>query len=160
MSLAEAVKAKFPNLVLEALDNHGDPVVIVKKEGVRNICASLKNDPEFGFSMLMDLFAVDYLFWEEKGLRFELVYNLYSLTKNQRLFVKVRLAESDPAIDSVTAIWPAADWYEREAWDMFGIQFKGHPNLKRILMYEEFEGHPLRKDYPYNKRQPLIGPKN
>jgi NADH-quinone oxidoreductase subunit C len=159
-SFAESVKNKFPNMVLEAFQNHGDSVIIVKKEGIKNLCAALKKDPEFSFNMLIDLSAVDYLFWEEKALRFEVVYNLFSLSKHQRLFVKAQIAESDPTIDSVTSIWPAANWYEREVWDMFGIQFKGHPNLKRILMYEGFEGHPLRKDYPYNKRQPLIGPKN
>ena len=130
------------------------------KDGIRNICSHLKNDADFQFNMLMDLTAVDYLFWEEKALRFEIIYNLFSLSKNQRLFIKTSVAESDAAIDSVTTIWPAANWYEREVWDMFGIVFKGHPNLKRILMYEEFVGHPLRKDYPVNKRQPLIGPKN
>ena len=159
-SLAERVKNKFPNLVLEAVNIHGDPMIIVKKDGIRNICTHLKNDADFQFNMLMDLTAVDYLFWEEKALRFEIIYNLYSLPKNQRLFIKTAIAEADPTIDSVTSVWPAANWYEREVWDMFGIQFKGHPDLKRILMYEEFEGHPLRKDYPVNKRQPLIGPKN
>ena len=177
LSLAERVKAKFPNLVIEACalvtfgDSHrkavtvtesakSDQMIIVKKEGIKNICLALKNDAEFQFNMLMDLTAVDYLFWEEKALRFEVIYNLFSLDLNHRLFVKVGVAESETTIDSVVSIWPAANWFEREVWDMFGIQFKGHPNLKRILMYEEFEGHPLRKDYPYNKRQPLIGPMN
>jgi NADH-quinone oxidoreductase subunit C len=72
----------------------------------------------------------------------------------------VRLEENSPEIETLTDLWPIANWLEREAWDMFGIKFLGHPNLKRLLMYEEFVGHPLRKDYPYNKRQPLIGPKN
>ena len=159
-NLAEQVKHKFPNLVQEALDQHGDPVVVIKKEAIKNLAASLKKDPEFQFNMLMDLSAVDYLHWEEKEFRFEIIYNLFSLAKNHRLFIKARVSETDPAIDSVTSLWPAADWYEREVWDMFGIEFKGHPNLKRILMYEGFEEHPLRKDYPYNKRQPLIGPVN
>ena len=90
--------------------------------------------------------------------RFEVVYHLYSLTKNHRLRVKVPLTDAEPALDSVASLWAAANWYEREAWDMFGIRFNGHPNLRRILMYEEFQGHPLRKDYPIYKRQPLIGP--
>jgi NADH-quinone oxidoreductase subunit C len=66
----------------------------------------------------------------------------------------------EPSIDSAVELWPVADWLEREAWDMFGVTFNGHPDLRRILMYEEFEGHPLRKDYPVNRRQPLVGPKN
>ena len=160
MQLVSKVKEKFPNLVLETLQQQSDDVIVVKKEGIRNICSTLKTNPEFRFEMLMDLSAVDYLFWEEKEFRFEVIYNLFSLSKNRRLFVKTRVPESDAVVDSVVSVWPAANWLEREVWDMFGIQFKGHPNLKRILMYEEFKGHPLRKDYPYTKRQPLVGPVN
>lgn len=145
---------------MDAFVNKGDPLVIIKKEGLKSIAAALKNDPEFQFNMLMDLTAVDYLHWEEKEFRFEVIYNFYSLLKNHRLFIKALVKETEPEIDSVTSFWPSANWYEREVWDMFGIRFKGHPNLKRLLMYEEFKGHPLRKDYPYNKRQPLIGPLN
>lgn len=92
--------------------------------------------------------------------RFEVVYHFYSFSKNHRIRLKVPLEEKNPQLDSVTSLWAGADWFEREVWDMFGVVFKGHPNLKRILMYEEFVGHPLRKDYPVNKRQPLIGPVN
>ena len=160
MSLAQNVKEKFPNLVKDATNKNGDEIIVIKKESVTDILSSLKNDSAFGFNMLMDLACVDYLFWEEKENRFEVIYNLFSLTTHQRLIVKAEIHESDATIDSVTKLWPAADWYEREVWDMFGIQFKGHPNLKRILMYESFQGHALRKDYAYNKRQPLIGPLN
>ena len=160
MTLAEQIKSKFPNLVLEAVENRGDQAIVIKKEGIKNIAATLKNDPAFDFNVLMDLAAVDYLHWEEKEFRFEVVYNLFSLPKNERLFIKALVRETEPEIDSVASVWPAADWYEREVWDMFGIRFNGHPNLKRILMYEEFKGHALRKDYPYNKRQPLVGPVN
>ena len=160
MELAQAVRAKFPNLILEASVNRGIATVTVKKEGIRHVAASLKTDPEFAFDLLADLSAADYLHWEEKAARFEVIYNLFSLTKNHRLIIKTPVPETDPNIDSIGSVWPAADWYEREVWDMFGIVFKGHPNLKRILMYEEFKGHPLRKDYAYNKRQPLIGPMN
>jgi len=92
--------------------------------------------------------------------RFEMVYHFYSTVHNRRLRVKVPLAAGDPVVDSLTGLWAAANWFEREAWDMFGVKFTGHPNLTRILMYEGFAGHPLRKDYPVNKRQPLIGPLN
>ena len=92
--------------------------------------------------------------------RFEVVYHFYSSTRNQRVRVKVPLTAQDVDVDSLTGLWPAANWFEREVWDMFGIRFRGHPNLKRLLMYEPFEGHPLRKDYPVYKRQPLIGPQN
>ena len=160
MNLAEQVKTKFPNIVSEAYTDKGDEVIRVKREGIKSLLASLKKDPEFDFNMLVDLFAVDYLHWEEKEIRFEVNYNLFSLSKNHRLFIKALVPELDPQIDSVVSVWPAADWFEREVWDMMGIVFNGHPNLKRILMYESFQGHPLRKDYPYNRRQPLIGPAN
>ncbi len=159
-ALAEQIKTKFPNLVLEAGVNRGYATVVIKKEGVKAFAESLKNSPGFEFNMLMDVTAADFLFWEEKENRFEVIYNLYSLNQKHRLFVKALVPETDTTIDSVASVWPAANWYEREVWDMFGIVFKGHPNLKRILMYEEFQGHPLRKDYTYNRRQPLIGPMN
>lgn len=92
--------------------------------------------------------------------RFEVVYHFVSLPLKHRLRVKVPVEESKPEIDSISALWGGANWFEREIWDMFGIRFTGHPNLKRILMYAQFEGHPLRKDYPVTQRQPLIGPNN
>ena len=92
--------------------------------------------------------------------RFDVVYHFYSSIHNHRLRVKVPLRAAEPNIPSVSGLWATANWFEREIWDMFGIRFTGHPNLKRILMYEGFEGHPLRKDYPVRKRQPLIGPVN
>ncbi len=160
MTLAEDLKAKFPNDVTEVVSQQGDAVAYVKRESIRKVAEFLKADAHFAMDVLMDQFAVDYLHWEEKALRFEVVYNLFSTKKNQRLFLKVALPEKDPSVDSVTGIWPAANWLEREVWDMFGITFKGHADLRRILMYEEFKGHALRKDYPYNKRQPLVGPLN
>jgi len=102
--------------------------------------------------------------WERlvssEDFRFEVVYHLYSTTYHHRLRLKVPLTLADPVVDSLTDVWASANWLEREVWDMFGVQFTGHPNLKRLLMYEEFKGHPLRKDYPVYKRQPLIGPVN
>ena len=94
--------------------------------------------------------------------RFVVVYHFFSLPLKHRLRVEVPVKddEADPEVDSLTSLWRGADWFEREVWDMFGIRFRGHPNLKRILMYDEFVGHPLRKDYPVNRRQPLIGPIN
>jgi NADH-quinone oxidoreductase subunit C len=92
--------------------------------------------------------------------RFEVVYHFFSLALGRRLRIKVPVEETDPEVDSLTALWGSADWFEREIWDMVGIRFRGHPNLKRLLMYPEFSGHPLRKDYPVSKRQPLIGPVN
>ncbi len=102
--------------------------------------------------------------WErlvsDEEYRFELIYHFYSTAHNHRLRLKVPLAAADPVADSLVELWPGANWFEREVWDMFGIRFTGHPNLRRLLLYEEFVGHPLRKDYPIAKRQPLIGPTN
>ena len=171
MSILDEIQQKLSNAILATHDFRGDETIVVKGKLLLETMRLLKEDPEFDFNILMDLSAVDYLTFEGpspvrpdvaegKGPRFEVVYHLYSLTKNHRLRVKVPLEEKDPLIPTVACLWPAADWYEREVWDMFGIRFQGHPNLKWILMYEEFTGHPLRKDYPVNQRQPLIGPKN
>ena len=92
--------------------------------------------------------------------RFDVVYHFFSSRHRHRLRVRVPVALSDPRVESITGLWRTADWFEREVWDMYGITFTGHPSLKRILMYDGFTGHPLRKDYPFNKRQPLIGPTN
>jgi len=89
-----------------------------------------------------------------------LVYHFYSASLKNRLRIKVPIEENGLQVPTLSGFWAGANWFEREVWDMFGIRFTGHPDLKRILMYQEFEGHPLRKDYPVNKRQPLIGPVN
>ena len=108
----------------------------------------------------MDLTAVDYLKFpgREDGPRFDVVYHLYSITHNHRLRLKAALEQDDAVVATATGLWPIANWLEREVWDMFGIRFAGHPDLRRLLLYEEFVGHPLRKDYPMERRQPLIGP--
>lgn len=157
MNLLEVLKGKFPQYVVSSHAQCGDETVVIKKEGILEMASFLKSEPTLDFNVLMDLTAVDYLGREELP-RFEVVYHFYSLGKNRRLRVKTLVSEEDCQLDSLTSLWPNANWYEREAWDMFGVRFKGHPSLKRILMYEEFQGHPLRKDYPINKRQPLIGP--
>jgi NADH-quinone oxidoreductase subunit C len=118
----------------------------------------LRDEPELAFNFLMDITAVDYM--SKKSERFEVVYHFYSQKHNDRLRVKIPVSMDDCIADTVTPLWKTANWYEREIWDMYGIKFRNHPDLKRILMYEEFKGHPLRKDYPVNKRQPLIGPLN
>ena len=107
--------------------------------------------------MLSDLCAVDYL---GETPRFEVVYHLYSLDKNHRLRIKARVPEDDCEIDTLVEVWPTANWLEREVWDLYGIRFRGHPDPRRLLLYEEFEGHPLRKDYAKERRQPLAGPEN
>ncbi len=153
----ELLAANFPEEICDAVFSHGDATAVAAPIALRRIMEFLKNDSRLLFNVLLDVTTVDYLGHEP---RFEVVYHLLSLPFNQRLRIKVRLSGEKPAVDSMTALWESANWLEREVWDMFGIEFPGHPDLKRILLYPEFEGHPLRKDYPIRKRQPLIGPKN
>ena len=153
--LLRKLKERFAQAVLSTHAFRGDATAIVDRAALLDVCRTLRDDPEMGFDLLMDVTVVDYL---GRRPRFEVVYHLYSIEKNHRLRIKVPLEESDPTIPSVVPLWSGANWLEREAWDMYGIRFDGHPELKRIYLYEEFEGHPLRKDYPKERRQPLIGP--
>jgi NADH-quinone oxidoreductase subunit C len=148
---------RFPDEVCEPGVACGDARIVAAPEAAARVLGFLKSDPRTLFDMLVDITAVDYLGREP---RFEVIYHLLSLSFNQRIRVKVRDAGAKPVIDSVCPLWGSANWLEREVWDMFGIEFAGHPELTRILLYPEFEGHPLRKDYPVRKRQPLVGPKN
>ena len=189
-SLCEALTQRFPNAVIASHTFRGDATVTIRRERLKEMARTLKEDPAFLMNFLIDATAVDHLtFGKEPGkgtffssgvpvappreipeespwpgpatpARFEVVYHFFSVPLMHRARLKVPVEESDPVVDSLTLLWPGADWFEREIWDMFGIRFQGHPNLKRILMYEGFVGHPLRKDYPVNKRQPLIGPVN
>ena len=157
--LHEKLKERFSTSVLEAHAQHGDETVVIRSEALLEVAGFLKAHPEFDMNVLMDVTAVDGL--ELKWApRFHLVYHFFSLSKNHRLRVKVPVEDKPLKVASLSVLWPSANWFEREVWDMFGIGFENHPDLRRLLMYPEFKGHPLRKDYPYNQRQPLIGPEN
>ena len=188
--LLQAVRDRFPDAVTASHAFRGDATVIVDRASVLEIARVLRDDDAFQMNLLVDLTAVDYSTFGSKpsraffsssgvgvhpstaiptadpwpgpprGAHFVVVYHFFSMTLKHRLRVEVLVQEDDAELDSVTSLWAVADWLEREVWDMFGIRFRGHPNLKRILMYEEFVGHPLRKDYPVDGRQPLIGPAN
>lgn len=164
MTVLEKVLEKFGPEIIESHSFRGDETSVIHPASLLSVAKFLKDTPGMDFDYLMDVTAVDYLFFAggrvQKEWRFEVVYHFYSLKHNHRLRLKVAVDEKAPEVDTLCQLWPSANWYEREVWDMYGIRFKGHPNLKRILMYEEFVGHPLRKDYPFNKRQPLIGPQN
>jgi len=146
---------RFGDDIVSTHSDFGDDTATVRRERIVEICTFLRDDPDLRFDLAMDLTGVDYLGEEP---RFEVVYHLYSIPKKHRVRIKARVPEEDPVIDSVVPVWVGMDWFEREAYDMYGLVFRGHPNLRRILMYEEFEGHPLRKDYPKAKRQPTVGP--
>jgi NADH-quinone oxidoreductase subunit C len=138
--------------IVEALRVQGDDVVMLERTGLRESFRALRDQLEFGF--LSDITAVDY--WRIKATRFEVVYQLLSLTQRRRLRLRVAVPEEDALVDSLTPLWPGANFLEREVWDLYGIRFNGHPDLRRILLYDEFQGHPLRKDYPVNLCQPRV----
>lgn len=156
--IIDTIKAQFGDKIQDSHAFRGDQTVVVDKACIFDLTQYLRDAPSLKMNFLMDLTAVDYL--DKKPVRFEVVYHFYSLELNHRVRVKVPVDEEDCIVDSVVPLYKSANWYEREVWDLYGIKFKGHPNLKRILLYEGFKGHPLRKDYPVNKRQPLIGPLN
>jgi len=189
-TLIESVRQRFPDAVSASHIYRGDATVVLRRTFLLEVARFLKEDPGLQMNYLMDLTAVDYstfgnrpapAFFASSGVsvrpstqipdedpwpgppdqsRFAVVYHFYSMAHKHRLRLVVPVEEADAEVDSLTSLWPGANWLEREVWDMFGIGFRGHPDLKRILMYEGFEGHPLRKDYPVKKRQPLIGPIN
>lgn len=151
-NLIEEIRAKLGQAVEDVSESFGDPVLTVRPGSLRPVLAALREKP-FDCAVLLDLTCVDFAAGEG---RFELVYHLYSLSRNIRLRLKTSLPAADPAADSITGLWKNADWLEREVFDMFGVRFDGHPYLRRLLTYEGFEGHPLRKSYPWRLAQPRI----
>jgi NADH-quinone oxidoreductase subunit C len=147
----------LPDAIVETHARLGDATAVVEPGRLVEVMRQLRDDESFAFEMLTDLTAVDYLGREP---RFEVVYHLYSVSRNRRLRVKTRVPETSPEVDTLVQLWPSANWMEREVWDLYGIRFRGHPDLRRILLYDDFEGHPLRKDYAKERRQPLVGPRN
>jgi NADH-quinone oxidoreductase subunit C len=119
--------------------------IVLQREALREACALLRDDPQTKFNFLCDITCVD---WYPSEPRFEVVYNLLSIARKDRVRIKVRLDGSDPNLESLTSLWPGANYFEREVFDLFGIRFNGHPYLRRIMMPDDWEGHPLRKDYP------------
>lgn len=152
-ALLEQLKQKFGDAVLETASFHGDETALVRVDRLLDICNYLKTEAQMNF--LMDVCGADY---PERRERFEVIYHFYSLATRKRLRIKVRVTEADPRVPTVMDIWKSADWFEREAFDLFGIIFEGHPYLRRLLTYDEFEGHALRKDYPVNRRQKIPTP--
>jgi len=136
---------KFPLVKFEFVDYRGDLSVKFNKENVVGICRFLKDDPELEFRLCEDVTAID---WAKRKNRFTVVYHIFSLKHNFRLRLKADVDESDCSIDTVSTVWKTADWLERETYDMFGIKFKNHPDLRRMYMPEDFEYHPLRKEFP------------
>jgi NADH-quinone oxidoreductase subunit C len=158
--ILQRLRDRFGAAVVDTHQHHGDATAVLERSVLPDALRFCRDEPALTFDVLMDLTAADYLKYpgREDGPRFEVVYHLYSLSHNHRVRLKVRVDEDDAVVPTAVALWPIANWLEREVWDMFGVRFAGHPNMRRLLMYEEFVGHPLRKDYPITRRQPRIGP--
>jgi len=177
-ALVDLLREKFPDAIASSHSHRGDEVVAVPRERLLEIVTYLRND-EPDMKLLRMIACIDLLTYKSEMTgggslasnetpayakermktpepRYYVSYDLYSITKKHSLRVRVDLRSDDLKIPSITSLYRTADWWERYTFDMFGVQFEGHPNLKRLLMYPEFVGHPLRKDYPVRKRQPLV----
>jgi NADH-quinone oxidoreductase subunit C len=159
------VKERFGARVLVEYSFRGQSAVTVAPDTLREMLIFLRDDPALDFDWLMDVGGVDYLGYSPAGAdpddrewRYEVAYQMYSMKQNHRFRVKVAVRDESVEVPSVWDLWNIANWEEREVWDMYGIRFTGHPNLRRILCHDEFVGHALRKDYPINKRQKLSAP--
>jgi len=135
----------FPAAVLAAEESLGWPTLTLQRERIREVCQFLHDDPDLEFTYLSDLCGVDY---PDRNPRFEVVYHLYALSRRLRVRLKVGVPAESCSLPSVVSVWPSANWLEREIYDMYGITFTGHPDLRRILTPDGFEGYPLRKDFP------------
>jgi NADH-quinone oxidoreductase subunit C len=151
----DRLSAEFGSRILGASSFRGDDEAVVAPADWLAVAKFLRDDATCAMNHFVDITAVDYPEREPELPRFDLILLVRSLTAKHRVRVKTRLRDGEEA-DSLTSVWQGADWTEREVWDMFGIRFRGHPDLRRILLYEEFVGHPLRKDYPIGKTQPLV----
>ncbi len=153
ITIGNRLKKKLPEAVVDGKTFRGELTININKDYIQEVAGFLYQDNESAFDYLSDLCGVD-LSRLDGSNNFEVVYHLYSLKLNHRVRLKVKIPASNPSINTVTNVWKTADWHEREAYDMFGIIFEGHPNLERILTPDGFEGYPLRKDYPLKGRQP------
>ena len=151
--LLELVKKEMPDAVLGSHSRLGNDTVITSAERVHDVLLFLFTDERAKTNMLRELTAVDYL---NRVPRFEVVYVVYSLEHKHQLVVRAVANEDNLKVPTASDIWPVAGWMEREVWDMYGVVFEGHPDLRRVLLYEEFDGHPLRKDYAIQASQPRI----
>lgn len=152
--VVESLEKRFSGAVLDTKLFRGETTLIIRRENIREVCSHLKSD--LGFLFLADITAVDYL--GIKTPRYEVIYHLHrfgsDFDENVRIRLKVEIPEDDVTVDSVTAVWSGANWLEREAYDMFGLEFVGHPDPRRILMPEDYEPFPLRKDFDVRNREP------
>lgn len=152
----DKLKTRFGTSILETHSDFGDDTAVVEPSQWKAVCQYLREEPTLDFDLPVDLCGVDY---PTRMPRMEVVMHLYSIAKRHRIRLKARVGDEEmqgAELDSVTSVWTGMNWLEREVWDMSGVRFKGHPDLRRILMYPEFEGHPLQKTYPADRTQPLV----
>jgi NADH-quinone oxidoreductase subunit C len=152
----DSLVARFGDAIEETTTTYGDDVAVVAAARLREVAEFLRDDPAMSFDLPVFCTCIDRLHLDEDGPRFEVCYQLRSLRHRHAVRLKVRLADDNPVVPSLTGVWAGMNWLERETYDMYGIVFDGHPDLRRIYMYDEFVGYPLRKDYPKEKRQPLV----
>jgi NADH-quinone oxidoreductase subunit C len=143
------IKERFAGSIQEIVEFRNELICVVKKDDIPDVCKFLRDDPELSFDFLSCVSGVDF---PERTPRFDVVYELYSISKNHRLRLKVRVGERE-SVPSLTSIWSTANWHEREVFDLFGVNFEGHPDLRRIVMPDDYEGHPLRKDFPLSREE-------
>ena len=155
MSWLDEIATKFKDDV-KVLCSSNDDTLKVKREALPAVCKYLRDEHQPKFNFLMDLAGMDYMGFPNTHDRYEVVYHLFAWPECKRLRIRVSVPEMSPIVPTLSHLWNGANWFEREAWDLFGIRFKGHPDLRRLLMYDEFKGHPLRKNYPIERRHPLI----
>jgi NADH-quinone oxidoreductase subunit C len=156
---AAAVKAAFPDAVEEVVVYAGDTTLVIKPEKIVAVARYLRDTKGLVYNFLSDISAVDY--WEAGGVwqrpgRFGVSYHLLSMLYRRRLTLKIYLPEEEPAVDTMTVVWPGANWLEREIIDLMGIDFKGHPDKRRLMMPDDWQGHPHRRDYPLGYEQPMF----
>lgn len=155
-AVLDKLRARFGAAVLETHSDYGDDTALVTAASWKAIGQFLREEPSLDFDLPVDLCGVDY---PNREPRMEVVLHLYSTTRHHRVRLKTRVGDEEmdgAELESLVSIWPGLDWLEREVFDMSGVRFKGHPDLRRILMYPEFEGHPLQKTYPAQRTQPLV----
>ena len=149
MAIAGRLEAAFPDEVLRSYSYHGQTGVVVRSSRIVDMLRWLRDTPDLRLNHLRSLCGVDNARRKEPGLsRFEVVYNLYSVPLRHEIRIRAEVDDQSPVIDSVVALWPGANWLERETYDLLGIHFTNHPDLRRVLLPDDWEGHPLRKDYP------------
>ena len=163
----DALKAAHPTAIERTASPHGDDIAWIKRDDLLAVATWLKTDPAMAFDAPVFATAIDWLDWKplnrplvehwtEEKPRFTVVYQLRSSVHRHRVRLEIEVSEHDPRVPSLSGLWPAFNWQERETFDMYGIKYDNHPDLRRIYLYEEFVGYPLRKDYPKDKRQPLV----